>query len=59
MLMTHVYGGYGEDGVASTAILTTSLDTLSRHHLKWHANQDTPWCFSAPISVNHIQLLTV
>ena len=52
-------GGYDEDGATSTAVITTSLDMLSRHHLKWHTHQDTPWCLSASISVNGIQLLTV
>ena len=47
-------GGYG-----SPAVFTAPLDTLSTHRLKWNTHQDTPWCRSAPVSVNGTHLLIV
>jgi len=44
---------------ASPAVFTASLDTLSRHQLKWNTHQDTPRCRSAPVSVQSTHLLIV
>ena len=54
----HVLGGMNKDG-SSPAVFTAPLDTLPRHQLKWSTNQDTPWCRSAPVSVNGTHLLIV
>ena len=43
----------------SPAVFTAPLDTLSTHQLKWNTHQDTPWCASAPVSVNDTHLLIV
>ena len=43
----------------SPAVFTAPLDTLSTHQLKWNTHQDTPWCASAPVSVNGTHLLIV
>ena len=55
----YLLGGINKDGNDSTAVFTAPLDTLSRHQLKWNTHQDTPWCQSAPVSVNGTQLLIV
>ena len=55
----YLLGGYNKDGSFSTAVFTASLDTLSRHQLMWNTHQDTPWCWSAPVSINGKQLLIV
>ena len=55
----YLLGGRNKDGNVSTAVFTAPLDNLSRHQLKWNTHQDTPWCWSAPVSVNGKQLLTV
>ena len=55
----YILGGYNKDGFSSPAAFTASLDTLSRHQLKWNTQQDTPCCFSVPISVNSTHLLIV
>ena len=52
----YLLGGVNKDG-SSAAVFTAPLDTLSRHHLRWSTNQDTPWCRSAPISVGGTHLL--
>ena len=44
-------GRNNRDGNPSTAVFTASLDTLSKHELKWSACMDTPWCWSAPVSI--------
>ena len=54
----YLLGGNNKDG-ASLAVFTAPLDTLSRHQLKWNTLQDTPWCFSAPVSVYGTHLLIV
>ena len=54
----HLLGGFEKDG-ESPAVFTASLDTLSTHQLKWKTHQDTPWCGSAPVSVNGTHLLIV
>ena len=55
----YLLGGYNKDGNPSPAVFTAPLDNLSRHQLKWNTQQDTPWCRSAPVSVNSTQLLIV
>ena len=55
----YLLGGANKDG-DSPAVFTAPLDTLtSRHQLKWSTNQDTPWCRSAPISINGTHLLII
>ena len=54
----YVLGGY-KDCYDSPAVFTAPLDTLSTHQLKWNTHQDTPWCASAPVSVNGTHLLIV
>jgi len=54
----YLLGGYNKDG-ASPAVFTAPLDTLSSHQLKWNTYQDTPWCGSAPVSVQGTNLLIV
>ena len=55
----YLLGGLIKDGIDSPAVFTAPLDMLSRHQLKWNTHQDTPWCRSAPISVNGMQVLIV
>ena len=55
----YLLGGINEDGNFSLAVFTAPLDTLSTHQLKWNTHQDTPWCASAPVSVNGTHLLIV
>ena len=55
----YLLGGYNKDGNDSTAVFTAPLDNLSRHQLKWNTHQDTPWCWSVPVSVNGAHLLIV
>jgi len=54
----YLLGGANKDG-ASPEVFYTPLDTLSRHQLKWNTYRDTPWCGSAPVSVQDTQLLIV
>ena len=54
----YLLGGTNEGG-ASTAVFTASLDTLSAHYLKWDTYQDTPWVASASVSIYGTQLLIV
>ena len=54
----YLLGGFNKDG-DSPAVFTAPLDDLSRHQLKWSTNQDTPWCCSAPVSVNGTYLLII
>ena len=54
----YLLGGYNKDGV-SPATFTASLDTLSRHQLKWNTFQDSPWCTPALVSVTGTHLLVV
>ena len=55
----YLLGGINKDGYPSPAVFTAPLDTLSRHQLKWNTLQDTPWRFSAPLSVYGTHLLIV
>ena len=55
----YLLGGNNRGGYSSTAVFTAPLDTLSTHQLKWNTHQDTPWCYSAPVSVNGTHLLIV
>ena len=55
----YLLGGKGKDGNLSTVVFTAPLDTLSTHQLKWDFHQNTPWCTSAPLSVNGTHLLIV
>ena len=55
----YVLGGLNKDDRYSSAVFTAPLDTLSIHQLKWNTHQDTPWCASAPVSVNGTHLLIV
>ena len=57
--MLYLLGGINKDGYSSPAVFTAPLDTLSTHQLKWNTHQDTPWCVSAPVSVNGTHLLIV
>ena len=54
----YLLGGYNQDDM-SPAVFTAPLDTLSSHQLKWSSQQDTPWCHSAPVSIQGRHLLTV
>ncbi|XP_065916219.1 uncharacterized protein [Dysidea avara] len=55
----YLLGGCNQDGNYSPAVFTAPLDTLSSHQLKWSSQQDTPWCRSAPVSIQGRHLLTV
>ena len=55
----YVLSGVDRNYRDSTAVFTAPLDTLSTHQLKWNTHQDTPWCYSAPVSVNGTHLLIV
>ena len=55
----YLLGGLNKDYKNSPAVFTAPLNNLSRHQLKWNTHQDTPWCYSAPVSVNGTQLLIV
>ena len=55
----YLLGGLNKACIGSSAVFTAPLDTLSAHQLKWNTHQDTPWCNSAPISVNGTHLLIV
>ena len=56
----YVLGGfYRSDFDYSPAVFTASLDTLSRHQLKWNICKNTPFCRSTPVSVHGTHLLTV
>ena len=55
----YLLGGNNKGGYDSPAVFTAPLDTLSTHQLKWNTHQDTPWCYSAPVSVNGTHLLIV
>ena len=53
----YLLGGINKDYGNSPIVFTAPLDTLSTHQLKWNTHQDTPWCQSAPVSVNGTHLL--
>ena len=54
----YLLGGENEGG-RSPAVFTAPLGNLSRRQLKWSTIQDTPWCRSAPLSVNGRDLLII
>ena len=55
----YLLSGTDKNNCYSPAVFTAPLDTLSAHQLKWNTHQDTPWCVSAPVSVNGTHLLIV
>ena len=55
----YLLGGYNKDNNMSPAVFAAPLDTLSSHKLQWSSQQDTPWCHSAPVSIQGRHLLTV
>ena len=55
----YLLGGADKSLISSPAVFTASLDTLSRHQLKWDTHQDAPRCSSAPVSVRGTHLLIV
>jgi len=48
-----------QDRQSSTAVFTAPLDTISSHQLNWSSQQDTPWCYSAPVSIQGRHLVSV
>jgi len=56
--MLYLLGGYNQNSKDSFVVFTAMLDSVLNHELKWSSHQDTPWCFSAPVSV-HGRLLTL
>ena len=54
----YLLGGF-LNGSYSSAVFTASLDTLTRHQLRWNTHQDTPWCCSASVSVRGTHLLVI
>ena len=54
-----LYLSGGLKGGYFPVVFNAPLDTLSTHQLKWNTHQDTPWCRSAPVSVNGTHLLIV
>ena len=55
----YLLGGFNKASHGSQAVFAASLDTLSKHQLKWNTQRDAPWCRSAPVSINNKQLLIV
>ena len=55
----YLLGGLNKDGYDSQAVFAAPLDTLQTHWLKWNIHQVTPFCYSAPVSVNATYLLIV
>ena len=55
----YLLGGFNRDYCASPSVFTASLDTLSRHQLKWNTHQDTPWYRPTPVNVQGTDLLLV
>jgi len=55
----YLLGGCYQNNTMSPAVFKTSLDSLSSHKLQWSSQQDTPWCSSAPVSLQGRHLLTV
>ena len=54
----YLLGEINRDDIASSAVFTASLDTLSRHQLNWKT-YDTPLHQTAPVSVRGTHLLIV
>ena len=57
--LLYLLGGLNQDGYPSQAVFCTPLDTLSSHQLNWSSQQDTPWCRSAPVSIEGRNLLAI
>ena len=55
----YLLGGNDDTHKPSLAVFTAPLNTLSKHKLKWHTHQDTPWYRSTPVSVYGTHLLIV
>jgi len=57
----YLLGGLDKDGNHSPMVFAAHLDTLSSHQLKWaySPDLDTPWCSSAPVSINDERLVVV
>ena len=55
----YLLSGIDKNCIYTTAVFTAPLDTLSTRQLKWNTHQDTPWCATAPVSVNGTHLLIV
>ena len=53
----YLLGGYCD--IASAAVYSVTLDSLSTHQLEWNTHQDTPWCLSAPVGINVTHLLLI
>jgi len=55
----YLLGGYNKANKMSPAVFAIPLDTLTSHKLQWSSQQDTPWCRSAPVSIQGRHLLAV
>ena len=55
----YLVGGYNKDGNGSPTVFTAPLNALSKHQLTWTTYQDTPWCHSAPVSIDDTHLLII
>ena len=55
----YLLGGLNEDVNPSPEIFSTPLEALPRYQLMWNTHQDTPLCYSAPVSVGGTHLLIV
>ena len=55
----YLLGETNQDHKMPPAVFAAPLDTLFSHKLQWSSQQDTPWCHSAPVSVQGRHLLTV
>ena len=55
----YVLSGVNKDLNNSPAVFAAQIDTLSSHKLQWSSQQDTPWCHSAPVSMQGRHLLTI
>ena len=57
--LLYLLGGTDENRIDSEKVFSTSLDTLTSHHVKWSSQQDTPCTRSAPVNIQGRYLLTV
>ena len=59
IVTNHIYliGGYGQDGNASSAVYSSTLDSINRYHLNWVSFQNLPWWLPASVSLNGTDLL--
>ena len=55
----YLLGGVDKDFKPSPQVFVVSLGTLSTHQLNWQSAPNTPWCFSAPVTLYNKFLLTV